>query len=346
MRMLALLAAEPELLSLFQAKCGGSTQPQIDAGGNPVKNTGLGMNLNHAYWPAMVRAFNDKSLIHDFPWEYVVDEDAVTYHSNGTDRVLTPTRVQNGFFAGLGIKQPRIPVGFYDGFFDVERLDSIFVNGMAEYHNAETNFHSSGQHGKPLWFFVTPVRTIVPEEQVRYLDDKQKRWDSLAFDCFKHQIQQVKLHFTKTVPNGVGGAPSVTPSGDAAAVTPPGSSGRVTLANRQQAQDAQTKELHVMQMQNLQSKADARVQCDVDVEIGKLDKIMRLQKMAGDFKLIGSSDMEDRCNQQADALKAELIKSDVGSLTFHKRGQGGNTPKTGSPFSPTTPNTPTVTTPA
>jgi hypothetical protein len=124
MRMLALLADTPELLALFKDKCGGSSQHQIDAGAKPLKNTGLGMNLNHAYWPAMVQAFNDSSKIPDFPFEYVVDEDVPTFHSNGVDHVSTPAKMKNGFFAGLGIKQPRIPEGFYDGLDDFKKIGS------------------------------------------------------------------------------------------------------------------------------------------------------------------------------------------------------------------------------
>lgn len=339
MRMLALLADMPELLALFQEKCGGSSQHQIDAGGNQLKNTGQGMNLNHAYWPAMVNAFNDSSNIPVFPFEYVVDEDLPTFHSNGIDHVLTPARVKHGFFSGLGIRQPRIPEGFYDGFFDIQRLDAIFVNGMAEYHNAETNFHQSGQHGKPLWFFVQPCRTQYAEEQALHLDDKMKRWDSLAFDCFKNEIQQVKMHFTKTVPNGVGGAPSAS---QPVSALPPGTSQRVTAATRQQLLDSQSNQLHELQMQNLQAKANARTKCDVDVVIGMLDKIRKLQVLADDFKKIGSTDMEDHCIKQVDALKAELLARDLqqhSPVTFGT-GQGGNTPRT-----PVTPHTHTLSAP-
>jgi hypothetical protein len=339
MRMLALLADTPELLALFKDKCGGSSQHQIDAGSKPLKNTGLGMNLNHAYWPAMVQAFNDSSKIPDFPFEYVVDEELPTFHSNGVDHVSTPAKMKDGFFAGLGIKQPRIPEGFYDGFFDINRLDAIFVNGMAEYHNAETNFHQSGQHGKPLWFFVQPCRTQLAEEQALHLDDKMKRWDSLAFDCFKNEVQQVKMQFTKTVPNGVGGAPTTT---QPVSALPPGTSQRVTAATRQQLLDTQSTQLHDMQMQNLQAKATARTKCDVDVVIGMLDKIRKLQVLADDFKKIGSTDMEEHCIKQVDALKADLLARDLqqhSPVTFGP-GQGGNTPRTPITQGVTTPRTP------
>jgi hypothetical protein len=342
MRMLALLAAKPQLLALFQEKCAGSTQQQLDAGGKPARNSGLGMNLNHAYWPKMVHAFNDASEVLDFPYEYVVDQDIPTYHSNGVDRVLPPAKVQHGFFAGLGIKQPRIPQGFDEGFFDVSRLDTIFANGMAEYHNAQTNFHASGQHGKPLWFFITPVRTVVPEDQAMYLDDKMKRWDSLAFHCIHEQIQNVKMHFTKTVPNGVGGAAVGSTPFEAHAVTA-GASNRFTASHRQHVQDIQFKQLHEMQMQNLQSKADARVQCEVEVEIGKMDKIMRLQKMANDFQKIGSIDMEERCKSQADTLILELLARDLTQSPLTFKGKGGTTPKT--PATPITPSSTITITP-
>jgi hypothetical protein len=350
MRMLALLADMSELLALFKDKCGGSSQHQIDAGGKPLKNTGLGMNLNHAYWPAMVQAFNDSSKIPDFPFEYVVNEDVLTFHSNGVDHVSTPAKMKDGFFAGLGIKQPRIPEGFYDGFFDIQRLDAIFVNGMAEYHNAETNFHQSGQHGKPLWFFVQPCRTQLAEEQALYLEDKMKRWDSLAFDCFKNEVQQVKMQFTKTVPNGVGGAPTAA---QLVSALPPGTSTRVTAATRQQLLDSQSTQLHDMQMQNLQAKATARTKCDVDVVIGMLDKIRKLQVLADDFKKIGSTDMEEHCIKQVDALKADLLARDLqqhSPVTFGA-GQGGNTPRTpftqggNTPRTPLTPHTLTLSAP-
>ncbi len=70
MRMLALLATQPALLGLYQAQRAGSTQHEIDAGNNPMKHPGQGMGMNHAYFPAMVDAFNDLALVVDFPFEY------------------------------------------------------------------------------------------------------------------------------------------------------------------------------------------------------------------------------------------------------------------------------------
>jgi hypothetical protein len=102
MRMLALLAIKPELLPLYQDSCAGSDRQQNDAGNNPTVNTGLGVGLNHAYFPAMEKAFNDLTFVDEFPFEYFApsETDLLPIDSTGVKRIPVPQKIINGFLQG------------------------------------------------------------------------------------------------------------------------------------------------------------------------------------------------------------------------------------------------------
>ena len=128
----------------------------------------------------------------------------------------------------MGLQQPKSPEGFPVGFFDIQRLETVFTSGKSDYHNMISRRVSvSGNHGgKALWWFVAPVRTVVPEEQINWLELPCKRWDSLAFHCLFEEIEDLKDIFSKTVVGGKGGALCET------ANLPEGSSPRAALAQQ------------------------------------------------------------------------------------------------------------------
>jgi hypothetical protein len=186
MRMLMLLATNDELLELYLEACGGTTRVQMDG----HKIAGQGPGLNHRFWVEMVAQFNDTAIVSDFPFEYVCDEKEEIFSSaDPTLRVRTPAKYDNGFFLVFGIRQPNFPEHFTDSFFDTAVLAKIFTQGVTEYQNADTNFHSSGQHGLPFWHFVSPIKTVLAEDQHLYMDLASKRWDSLAFLCMFRQVR-------------------------------------------------------------------------------------------------------------------------------------------------------------
>ena len=207
-RILALLATDAELLNQYRLSIGGTDQKELDAGNNPTVNPGQGMGLNHRYHQDLCAAFNDPTCVPDFPFEYHHNCNGQHLASDAVTEVACPPKLRGGFFTGMGLKQPRIPEGFPVGFFDVARLDTIYQTGKAEYHNMMSRrVEVSGQHGcKAMWWFVAPVKTIIPEEQVLWLDLPVKRWDSLAFHTMFEQVEDLKLVFAKTIPGGKGGA--------------------------------------------------------------------------------------------------------------------------------------------
>ena len=170
MRILTLLAKDDKLRALYKESKGSTSHIQLDAGGNPLTSTnpGQGMGLNHKYHLELALAFNNPGNCDNFPFEYLPNAYGAAAHSDGISALWAPKRIENGLFAGLGILEPRIPEGFPPEFFDGSRLNTIFNAGLSEYDNCMTNWHSSGNHGgKPMWMFVTPCKTVVPEEQVR-----------------------------------------------------------------------------------------------------------------------------------------------------------------------------------
>jgi len=294
MRMLMLLATNPVLLALYQESCAGTSRMQLDAGAKPSVNAGLGMGLNHAYWVSMAQLFNDVTIVGDFPFDYFVPHDMVVFHSDAVTHVPTPPAIEGGLFEGLGLKQPRLPEGFPDGFFDIATLDKIFTAGLNEYHNATSRFHQSGQHGRPLWFFVSPIKSVKPEEQAEYLHLAVKRWDSLAFQLLFEQVHELQNIFTKAIPGGKGGPPS-----DTNGAPPAGSSARVAAAHKK----GQYDELHTLQVSALRDKQRAR---DFAGDTSTLSKIRDSLKLMKDFEDLEDTDMVAHCKQTVAALKATL----------------------------------------
>jgi hypothetical protein len=324
MRMLALIATQPVLLALYQAQRAGSSQHQVDAGSDPNKNTGQGMGMNHAYFPAMVAAFNDMTLVQDFPFEYYAPTPEPV-HSLKKETVHTPAQVRGGFFAGLGLKQPRAPLGFPLGWFNAKRLDEIFTAGLKEYHNAIANFSSSGNNGGfPLWYFVIPCRTRLPEEQELHLFDKQKRWDSLAFHCMQEQCPALASYIAPTVRGGKGGA---TPDNTGTPDLPPpapGSSSRQIAGHRILKQEQRDAELHELRKADFFGKAEARSSSAGEAETGKMQKLLEYIELAKKFTTAGEQEMADHCTAQATQLKMNIL---VVASSLQIAG-GGNTPVT------------------
>jgi hypothetical protein len=298
MRMLMLLATQPVLLALYQDSCAGTSRIQLDAGSKPGVNSGQGMGLNHQYWEMMADMFNDISIVSDFPFDYFVPPEMVVIHSDAVTTVPTPPAIEGGLFAGLGLKQPRLPEGFPDGFFDIATLDKIFTAGLNEYHNATSRFHQSGQHGRPIWFFVSPTKTVKPEEQAEYLHLAVKRWDSLAFHLLFEQVLELHKIFTKAIPGGKGGPPCDT-SGDLPAGVPAGSSGRVAAAHKM----LKFEELHSLQVSALKDKQRAR---EIAGDTSTLSKIRDSMKLMLDFEIMKDADMVAQCKNNISALKATL----------------------------------------
>ena len=294
MRMLMLIATRPALLALYQDSCAGTTRVKLDAGAKPGVNAGQGMGLNHQYWVMMAQLFNDITIVSDFPFDYFVPPEMVVIHSDAVTQVPTPPAIEGGLFAGLGLKQPRLPEGFPDGFFDIATLDKIFTAGLNEYHNATSRFHQSGQHGRPFWFFVSPTKTVKPEEQAEYLQLAVKRWDSLAFQLLFEQVHELHNIFTKAIPGGKGGPPS-----DTTADVPAGSSARVVAAHKK----GQYEELHSLQVSALREKQRAR---EIAGDTSTLSKIRDSLLLMKEFETLQDVDMVAHCKQNIAALKATL----------------------------------------
>lgn len=323
MRMLMLITTRSDLLELYKQSRGGSSQPQIDAGKDPTVNTGQGMGLNHAFHAAMTDAFNDATIVDDFPYDYFPSI-LLPFHSNAVDKVATPQKFLYGLFVGMGLKQPLFPAGFPPGFFDITKLDSIFLAGIAEYHAHRVRFHISGNHNKPPWFFVAPVLTLCPEKQEDFIDVDAKRWDSLAFHCVFEQIQEMQNLIGKVIPGGVGGGPSDVPE--------VGSSSRAVLSKAKQLQaeresesDAREKELHQLKVESLKDKAKARGSNSTTALMLLIREQLNLKK---DFETLGDVDMILIASENVTRLKEELARvaacssSDSLSLTPVATGTG------------------------
>jgi hypothetical protein len=154
-------------------------------------------------------AFNDASIVDDFPYDYFPSL-TLPFHSNAMDKVATPEKFLYGLFVGMGLKQPLCPAGFPPGFFDVTKLDSIFLAGIAKYHAHRVRFHQSGNHNKPPCFFAAPVTTLCPEKQEKFIDVDAKRWDSLAFQwllTFPWGMEYLLLNFGCILRNMCGDPP-------------------------------------------------------------------------------------------------------------------------------------------
>jgi len=308
LRILMLLATDPILLSLYMQSRGPTDRIALDAGANQHVNTGQGMGLNHAYFVALVQAFNDITIVHDFPFEYYPNlEDA---SASGETTVPVPFKIRNGLFAGLGIKQAGIPLGFPQGFFDTARLDKEFTAGLNEYHGCMARFHVSGQHGKPLWYFVSPCKTVQAEDQALHLDLAAKRWDSLGFHCVFQQVQELAPYLIKTVPGGKGGP--VTEHTRAQ-----GASGRAVRASsdaarqdfesqaqvRAEKQLAMQQEMHALQVAAFKHKQEQHVQSGFNAVAAQIKDLLHLKQ---DFDKLGSSTMMLACQDQIDALQKQL----------------------------------------
>ena len=306
-RILALLATDPQLLDLYKLSLCATTQQMLDAGSDPNTNSGMGMGLNHKYHQELELKFNDIAICPDFPFEYYESDSGPGVHSDGT--ILTcPAKIRGGLFAAFSLLQARKPEGFPNAFFTIEMLDKIFVAGKQEYHNMISRWDVSGQHGgKPMWFFVAPVRTIIPEEQHHYLEMPVKRWDTLAFHKLFENIEDLKLVMTKTVPGGVGGmnaTPTPPPSASA------GSCPRQVLANARAAANkvqqealAMQRELHELQVAELRRKSVAAA---AGTTTHLLQRILETTKLLAQFEVAGCPDMVKQCEQELAAMKAQL----------------------------------------
>jgi hypothetical protein len=303
MRMLMLITTRSDLLELYKQSRGGSSQPQIDAGKDPSVNAGQGMGLNHQFHAAMNDAFNDATIVDDFPYDYFPSL-LLPFHSNAVDKVATPAKFLYGLFVGMGLKQPLFPAGFPPGFFDITKLDSIFLAGIAEYHAHRVRFHISGNHNKPPWFFVAPILTLCPEKQEEFIDVDAKRWDSLAFHCVFEQIQEMQNLIGKVIPGGIGGGPSDVPE--------VGSSSRAVLSKAKQLQaereyesDAREKELHFLKVESLKDKAKARGSNSTTALMLLIREQLNLKK---DFETLGDGDMARVASDNVTRLKEELVR--------------------------------------
>jgi hypothetical protein len=257
----------------------------------------------------------------DFPFEYVAPTPEPV-HSIKKETVYTPAQVRCGFFAGLGLKQPRAPLGFPADFFNAKRLDEIFTAGLREYHNALANFSVSGNNGGlPLWYFVVPCRTSLPEEQELHLSDKQKRWDSLAFHCMQENCPSLASYIAPTVRGGKGGATPTAPECPAPA---PGSSNRQVASHTKMKQEQRDAELHELRKADFHGKAEARSSSAGDADTAKMQKLLEYLALAKQFTNVGETDMADHCAAQASVLKLSIM---VQSSPIASVG-GGNTPLT------------------
>jgi hypothetical protein len=309
-RILALLATDAALLQQYRLSIGGTDHLQLDAGKDPAENTGQGMGLNHRYHQDLCAAFNNTACVPDFPFEYHQNSNGRHLASDAVTEVPCPPKIRGGFFTGMGLKQPRIPEGFPFGFFDVARLNTIFQTGKAEYHSMMSRrVELSGAHGgRALWWFVAPVKTCIPEEQVMWLDLPAKRWDSLAFHMMFEEVEDLKLAFAKTIPGGKGGAPIK----DEVSL-PPGSSQRATLArsrdvasNLASEQLLMKRELHDLQVAQLRRAAAAD---SATSSSALLQRILETSKLRYEFDIGGHRDMVQHCDSELKAMKASLSHS-------------------------------------
>ena len=306
-RILALLATDAQLLDLYKSSLCATTQQMLDAGCDPNSNSGKGMGLNHKYHQELELKFNDIAICPDFPFEYYESDCGPAVHSDGSF-LTCPPKIRGGLFAAFSLLQARKPEGFPNAFFSIEMLDKIFVAGKTEYHNMMSRWDVSGQHGgKPMWFFVAPVRTIIPEEQHHYLEMPVKRWDSLAFYMLFKNIEDLKLVMTKIVPGGVGGM-NATPTTPLSATA--GSCPRQVLANARAAANkvqqealAMQRELHELQVAELRRKSVAAA---ASTTTHLLQRILETTKLLAQFRFEGCEDMEKQCEQELAAMKAQL----------------------------------------
>jgi hypothetical protein len=306
MRMLMLISTRPELMELFKESRSGTSQKQLDAGCNQHVNVGQGMGLNHQFHVSMNAAFNDSSIVSDFPYDYTPSL-TLPCHSNAVDKVATPVTFLQGLFGGLGLKQPLFPTGFPSGYFDIAKLDTIFQGGMSEYHAQRSRFHQSGNHNRPPWFFVSPVMTLLPEKQEEYIHLDAKRWDALAFHCVFEEIQELKNFIGKEIPGGMGGMPIKIE---------PGSSSRAVVSkkNQQQAEreaqsDDRDRELHQLRVDALKEKAKARASISTALMLQIRDQL----SLKKEFEAYGDSDMVDVAATNIARLKDELAQQHVAS---------------------------------
>jgi hypothetical protein len=306
-RILMLLATEPLLLNSYKDSLAGSDQHQVDAGNKTNKNSGLGMGLNHRYHRELCEAFNDISRVADFPFEYHVNCNGRHVASDATTEVVCPQKLRGGFFAGMGLQQPKIPEGFPVGFFDIQRLETVFASGKSEYHNMMSRrVGVSGNHGgKALWWFVAPVRTIVPEEQINWLELPCKRWDSLAFHCLFEEIEDLKDIFSKTIVGGKGGAPSEP------GTLPEGSSPRAALAQQRAVASNLAAESMAMKRE-VHELTVAQMRRSVVADTGNsstilMQRILAATKLKEEFDKVGNqADMVQYCDDEIKAMKAAL----------------------------------------
>jgi hypothetical protein len=159
-----------------------------------------------------------------------------------------------------------------------------------------------------MWFFVSPVKTDMAEEQEQYMDLTCKRWDSLAFQLMFEQVQDLTKYFTKVIPGGKGGAPSTA----SAAALPAGSSARSVAKRDRDAAELRAeesirmqREVHCMKVE--QYRATAALSAD-DCDMSALQDIEKLLEMKSNFGKRGpdGADMVVMCNMKIMALKAKL----------------------------------------
>ncbi len=301
-RMLTLLAKKPALLALYQANLQAPNRLQKDAS---KQHAGQGLGLNHAYHVAMCEAFNDTSFLDDFPFEYVPE--STPMHSNGITEVQAPIKIELGLFAGMQIKQAGIPDNFPPNFFSKELLDKIFQGGISEFHNMQAKRHSSGQHGEPLWFFVSPYRTKLAEEMEMYLDVVGKRWDSLAFHCMFSSIEELKLFFIKVIPGGKGGPPSAAAPRALDGAAPKNVLQHQRLQQQQHADEQlrMQREMHDLKMLEMKGKAEATAGNQTVHIMKRIADLLQLQKQFQEFGT--QSDLVTVTAQEITALKMMLV---------------------------------------
>jgi hypothetical protein len=257
----------------------------------------------------------------------------------------------------MGMKECLVPDGFPQSFFNIERLSTVFAAGLGEYQNALSKFSVSGQHGKPLWFFVSPRKTTIPEKQHRYLDLAGKRWDSLAFHLMIEQIQELSLILKKAIPNGKGGvddAKTLTPA-------PVGSSARV-LASRERdnaekrasAADARSEQSLIMKKERHEQRMASYCSRNSETQNSHIDTLTSIKQFC-DLKkyyegAVDHADMVEFCVERIAVLKESLkmtsatstatnssiINSPSFTSSFNTPGQRTPSESTPTPMSPVT----------
>jgi hypothetical protein len=159
-----------------------------------------------------------------------------------------------------------------------------------------------------MWFFVSPVKTDLAEEQEQYMDLTCKRWDSLAFQLMFEQVQDLTKYFTKGIPGGKGGAPSTA----SAAALPAGSSSRSVAQRDRAAAEFRAeesirmqREVHCLRLEQYRNSAALSAE---DCDMSALQDIQKLLEMKSDFLKRGTdgADMVVMCDMKIMALKAKL----------------------------------------